>query len=110
MPIQTIRTRNGPASARRCLALPVGALLIAAAGLEDGSAIFAGLLLGYLVFITVHYAVHRWTIGPNSWLYSTKIRHLTHHQLENCNFGVTTIFWDIIFRTNAKIIGERKLC
>jgi sterol desaturase/sphingolipid hydroxylase (fatty acid hydroxylase superfamily) len=92
------------------LALPVGALLIAAAGVEDGSAIFAGLLLGYLVFITVHYAVHRWTIGPNSWLYSTKIRHLTHHRLENCNFGVTTSFWDIIFRTNAKIIGERKLC
>ena len=60
--------------------------------------------------LRVHYAVHRWTIGPNSWLYSTKLRHLTHHRLENCNFGVTTIFWDIIFRTNAKIIGERKLC
>jgi sterol desaturase/sphingolipid hydroxylase (fatty acid hydroxylase superfamily) len=89
------------------LALPVGFLLIGAAGLEDGSAIFAGLLSGYLVFIVIHYAVHRWPIGPNSWLYSAKIRHLTHHHLENCNFGVTTIFWDVVFRTHARAIGGR---
>jgi sterol desaturase/sphingolipid hydroxylase (fatty acid hydroxylase superfamily) len=88
-------------------ALPIGLLLIGVAGLEDGSAIFAGLLLGYLVFITVHYAVHRCRIEPNSWLYPTKLRHLTHHRLENCNFGVTTIFWDIVFRTNARSVGER---
>jgi hypothetical protein len=77
--------------------------------MEDGSAIFAGLLLGYLAFITVHYAVHRWPIRPNSWLYSAKLRHLTHHRFENCNFGVTTSFWDIVFRTCAGIIGERLL-
>jgi sterol desaturase/sphingolipid hydroxylase (fatty acid hydroxylase superfamily) len=89
------------------IAFPIGFLLIATAGVEDGSAIFAGLLLGYLAFITVHYALHRWPIGPNSWLYSAKLRHLTHHRFENCNFGVTTIFWDIVFRTYARIIGER---
>jgi sterol desaturase/sphingolipid hydroxylase (fatty acid hydroxylase superfamily) len=74
---------------------------------EDGSAIFTGLLLGYLAFIVVHYAVHRWPIEPNSWLYSAKMRHLTHHRFDNCNYGVTTIFWDIVFRTNARIIDER---
>jgi sterol desaturase/sphingolipid hydroxylase (fatty acid hydroxylase superfamily) len=89
------------------IAFPIGFLLIATAGVEDGSAIFAGLLLGYLAFITVHYAVHRWPIGPNSWLYSAKLRHLTHHRFENCNFGVTTSSWDIVFRTYAGIIGER---
>jgi sterol desaturase/sphingolipid hydroxylase (fatty acid hydroxylase superfamily) len=89
------------------IASPTGFLLIVTAGLEDGSAIFAGLLLGYLAFIIVHYAVHRWPIETNSWLYSAKIRHLTHHRFENCNYGVTTIFWDIVFRTNARIIGER---
>jgi len=89
------------------IASPTGFLLIVTAGLEDGSAIFAGLLLGYLAFIVVHYAVHRWPIEPNSWLYSAKIRHLTHHRFENCNYGVTTSFWDIVFRTNARIIGER---
>jgi len=89
------------------IAFPIGFLLIFTAGVEDGSAIFAGLLLGYLAFIIVHYAVHGWPIEPNAWLYSAKVRHLTHHRFENCNYGVTTIFWDIVFRTNARIIGER---
>ena len=89
------------------IASPIGFLLIGATGLEDGSAIFAGLLLGYLAFIVIHYAVHRWPIEQNSWLYSAKMRHLTHHRFENCNYGVTTSFWDIVFRTNARIIGER---
>jgi sterol desaturase/sphingolipid hydroxylase (fatty acid hydroxylase superfamily) len=89
------------------LAFPIGYLLIHTAGLEDGSALFAGLLWGYLAFIVVHYAVHRWRIEPNSWLYPTKMRHLTHHHLENCNYGVTTIFWDVVFRTNAREIGGR---
>ncbi|HTB03044.1 MAG TPA: sterol desaturase family protein [Bradyrhizobium sp.] len=89
------------------LAFPIGLLLVGTAGLRDGSAIFAGLLLGYLAFITVHYAVHRWTIEPNSWLYSAKLRHLTHHRFENCNFGVSTIFWDVVFRTNARIVSGR---
>src|SRR5258707_11321945 len=88
------------------IASPTGLLLIVTAGLEDGSAIFAGLLLGYLAFIIVHYAVHRWPIEPNSWLYSAKIRHLTHHRFQNFNYGVTTILWDIVFRTNARVIGE----
>jgi sterol desaturase/sphingolipid hydroxylase (fatty acid hydroxylase superfamily) len=89
------------------LAFPFGCLLICAAGVQDGSALFAGLLSGYLAFIVVHYAIHRWTIEPNSWLYSAKMRHLTHHRFENCNYGVTMIFWDIVFRTNARIVAER---
>ena len=89
------------------LASPVGFLLIKILGVEDGSAIFAGLLSGYLVFIAVHYAVHRWPIGPGAWLYPAKLRHLAHHRFENCNYGVTTNFWDIVFHTNAGVIGER---
>jgi sterol desaturase/sphingolipid hydroxylase (fatty acid hydroxylase superfamily) len=88
------------------LASPIGFLLIAAAGVEDGSAIFAGLLAGYLVFIAIHYAVHRWRIEPNSWLYAAKLRHLTHHRLEDCNFGVTTNFWDVVFRTGAPAVRQ----
>jgi sterol desaturase/sphingolipid hydroxylase (fatty acid hydroxylase superfamily) len=86
-------------------ALPVGYLLIVGAGLENGSALFAGLLLGYLAFIVIHQAVHRWPIEPGFLLYSAKMRHLTHHHVGTCNFGVTTDFWDIVFRTNARVIG-----
>lgn len=86
---------------------PFAFLVLGIAGLKDGSAMFAGLLSGYLIFIAVHYAVHRWPIEPGSWLYSIKLRHLTHHHLEDCNFGVTTGFWDAVFRTSASIVGER---
>jgi hypothetical protein len=53
---------------------PIGFLLIVIAGVEDGSAIFAGLLTGYLAFIAIHHAVHRCWIEPNSWLYAAKIQ------------------------------------
>jgi len=89
------------------LASPVGFLLIKILGIADGSAMFAGLLSGYLVFIAVHFAVHRWPVGPGAWLYPAKLRHLAHHRFENCNYGVTTSFWDIVFRTHADVIGER---
>jgi sterol desaturase/sphingolipid hydroxylase (fatty acid hydroxylase superfamily) len=89
------------------IAFPIWFLLIGMAGMEDGSAIFAGLLLGYLTFIAIHYAVHRCAIEPTSPLYPAKMRHLTHHRFENCNFGVTTMFWDIVFRTHAENISEQ---
>src|SRR5262249_28239743 len=38
------------------VASPFGVVLLGAFGLEDGSAIFAGLLAGYLIFIAVHHA------------------------------------------------------
>jgi sterol desaturase/sphingolipid hydroxylase (fatty acid hydroxylase superfamily) len=88
------------------LAFPVGFVLIHVAGLQDGSAMFAGLLIGYLVFIYIHYAVHRRPIPPASWLYSAKIRHLIHHRFDSCNYGVTTSFWDVVFGTNADLAGE----
>jgi sterol desaturase/sphingolipid hydroxylase (fatty acid hydroxylase superfamily) len=80
--------------------------MIAAAGVKDGSAIFAGLLFGYLAYISIHHAVHRWPIEANSWLYSTKMRHLRHHHFEDCNYGVTMIFWDVVFRTHASARGR----
>jgi sterol desaturase/sphingolipid hydroxylase (fatty acid hydroxylase superfamily) len=78
------------------IAFPMGVILIGAAGVQDGSGIFAGLLLGYLIFITIHFDVHRSPIEPYSWLYPAKMRHLTHHRLEICNYGVTTGFWDVV--------------
>jgi sterol desaturase/sphingolipid hydroxylase (fatty acid hydroxylase superfamily) len=88
---------------------PFGLLVLGGAGVEDGSSIFAGLLAGYLVFIAVHYAVHRWPIAPGSWLYPIKLRHLTHHRNEGCNFGVTTDFWDVVFRTSASAVCARRI-
>ena len=87
------------------VASPFALVALGCAGIEDGSSIFAGLLAGYLIFIAIHYAVHRLPIEPGSRLYPTKIRHLAHHRFDNCNFGVTTSFWDIVFRTRARSGG-----
>jgi sterol desaturase/sphingolipid hydroxylase (fatty acid hydroxylase superfamily) len=89
------------------IALPIGFLLIAIAGVEDGSAIFAGLLSGYLAFIVIHYAVHRWPLEPSGWLYTARMWHTRHHRLENCNYGVTTLFWDLVFRTYVPVVKQR---
>src|SRR5262249_50684645 len=94
------------------VASPFGVVLLGAFGLEDGSAIFAGLLAGYLIFIAVHHAVHRGPIAPGpwpySWLYSIKLRHLTHHRFEGCNFADTTPFWDVVFRTGTRAVSQRR--
>jgi len=52
---------------------------------------FRRTLLGYLAFIVVHMPSPL-ADRAKSWLYSAKIRHLTHHRFENCNYGVTTVF------------------
>jgi sterol desaturase/sphingolipid hydroxylase (fatty acid hydroxylase superfamily) len=89
------------------VAAPFGLALWGAFGLEDGSSMFAGLLAGYLVFIAVHHIVHRWPVGPDSWLYSIKLRHVAHHRQEDRNFGVTSGFWDVVFRTGASAVSGR---
>ena len=67
---------------------------------ETAGGVTAGLILGYLWYVTTHYAIHHWQPSPGSYLYRAKRRHLVHHySRQPCNFGVTTVFWDLIFRT-----------
>jgi len=70
------------------------------AGFDLASAFTAGLMLGYLWYVAVHHVIHHWRIEPGSSLYRLKRHHALHHhaQLE-CNFGVTTAFWDRMFGT-----------
>jgi sterol desaturase/sphingolipid hydroxylase (fatty acid hydroxylase superfamily) len=74
-------------------------MLVAAFGFVDGVSLLIGLMAGYMAFIVVHHAVHRWSLGPGSGLYEAKMRHVVHHSFNDCNFGVITSFWDIVFRT-----------
>lgn len=58
----------------------------------------AGLMIGYLWYVFVHYAVHNLQARRGSWLFEAKVRHALHHHAEvPCNFGVSTDFWDSIF-------------
>jgi sterol desaturase/sphingolipid hydroxylase (fatty acid hydroxylase superfamily) len=77
------------------------------AGYFFASALSAGLIIGYLWYVTVHHAVHHWKIkAHNTYLYHEKRRHAQHHYTdETCNFGVTSGFWDVIFGTTLAARG-----
>jgi sterol desaturase/sphingolipid hydroxylase (fatty acid hydroxylase superfamily) len=60
----------------------------------------AGLIVGYISYLLIHDAVHRWQLSERSWLRSLRLRHLRHHRHPvPGNFGVTTNFWDLVFGT-----------
>jgi sterol desaturase/sphingolipid hydroxylase (fatty acid hydroxylase superfamily) len=61
----------------------------------------SGLMVGYVVYLVVHDAVHRWPLKQNSWLRKARRRHLLHHRRSDRpgNFGVSTGFWDVAFGT-----------
>jgi sterol desaturase/sphingolipid hydroxylase (fatty acid hydroxylase superfamily) len=71
-------------------------------GYRPASAFSAGLLAGYLFYVSVHYAVHHLGSGGYGFMRKLKRRHAIHHyHVNEKNFGVTTGFWDRLFGTQA---------
>ncbi len=75
------------------------------AGWEHGA--FAGMAMGYLTYDYSHWSTH-WVKPPKhpllapvrSILQTQRDRHMTHHFGDHDKgFGVSTGFWDVIFRT-----------
>lgn len=68
----------------------------------QASALTLGLTTGYLFYTITHHATHHWQAN-SSWLKQRKIRHALHHHLDAdpVFFGVTTSFWDNVFRSNV---------
>lgn len=85
--------------------------LLWAGGVEFACGGTAGLMIGYLGYLIVHDAVHRWRIGSTSILYRAKLRHAAHHYGDReGNFGVTTDLWDRVFGTSLGVSrGMRNL-
>ena len=63
-----------------------------------GTSFTIGNLIGYAYYGWLHYALHRQST-TRKWLRGKKKFHAIHHNFENKKFGVTTSFWDHIFRT-----------
>jgi sterol desaturase/sphingolipid hydroxylase (fatty acid hydroxylase superfamily) len=85
------------------VSIPLAVLFFAAFSLAFGSAsgpaIFGGFVIGYLIYDTVHYAVHHFSLHGRVMLYLKK-KHLRHHyQDSRRDFGVSTPLWDWILRT-----------
>lgn len=68
-------------------------------GLGVACALTLGFLVGYLGYAGTHHAVHHWR-ADSAWLRRRKQWHGLHHrgQPPRC-FGVTTTFWDHVFRS-----------
>ncbi len=71
------------------------------AGLAQASALIAGLMSGYLAYVSIHYIVHNLGSGGHAWLKRLIRLHAVHHHDMRHNFGVTTAFWDRVFGTLA---------
>lgn len=64
--------------------------------------IFAGFLLGYVIYDLIHYALHHFSFKGE---YFMKLRrhHMAHHfKTHNMRFGVSTWIWDDVFGTNPR--------
>lgn len=68
-------------------------------GWQLGGGFAMGLLVGYSIYTWVHHGEHHWH-GHNKWFRKLKRAHAIHHYAHNdCNYGVTTSFWDRLFGT-----------
>jgi 4-hydroxysphinganine ceramide fatty acyl 2-hydroxylase len=71
-------------------------------GASNVNPFFIGFLVGYLFYDMAHYAVHHFNMKSNFWL-ALKHHHMIHHYSDEHNgFGVSSKFWDLIFRTTFK--------
>jgi sterol desaturase/sphingolipid hydroxylase (fatty acid hydroxylase superfamily) len=66
--------------------------------LWSASALTFGIVAGYLAYSVTHHAIHHWRTR-SVWLKRRKHMHALHHQAQGPvgYFGVTSVFWDIVF-------------
>jgi hypothetical protein len=62
-------------------------------------AVFAGFLVGYLAYDTIHYAVHHFSLRSPALLYLKKLHFRHHYGDPAADFGVSSPLWDFVFRT-----------
>lgn len=67
-----------------------------------GRPLFAGFVLGYMLYDLTHFAIH-YVKNPPRYFRPLWKHHLVHHFAPgNHAFGVSTRLWDVIFRTMPK--------
>ncbi|XP_010642812.1 fatty acid 2-hydroxylase [Fukomys damarensis] len=62
--------------------------------------IFAGGLLGYVLYDLTHYYLHFGSLHKGSFLYGMKAHHMKHHFAhQQSGFGISSKLWDYLFHT-----------
>lgn len=87
------------------VSVPLTALIFLGFRAAVGSAApaaFAGFILGYLTYDTIHFATHHFRASGSVSKFLKK-RHFRHHYADSSNdFGVSSPLWDILFGTMSR--------
>ena len=71
-------------------------------------AFFPGFILGYLMYGTMHYAIHAWN-PPFKWMKPLwRNHHLHHYKNDHMGFGVSSTLWDHVFGTMFDLSKEKE--
>ncbi len=69
---------------------------------------FPGFILGYLLYASMHYAIHAWH-PPFKWMKPIwRNHHLHHYKTEEKGFGVSSHLWDKVFGTSFDLKKEKE--
>jgi sterol desaturase/sphingolipid hydroxylase (fatty acid hydroxylase superfamily) len=69
---------------------------------------FSGFMMGYLIYGTMHYAIHAWN-PPFKWMKPLWRNHHLHHYKETqLGFGVSSTLWDHVFGTMFDLKKEKE--
>ncbi|HMP93763.1 MAG TPA: sterol desaturase family protein [Phnomibacter sp.] len=69
---------------------------------------FPGFLLGYLMYGSMHYAIHAWNPPFKFMKPLWRNHHLHHYKDEHRGFGVSTTIWDRVFGTMYDLRKEKE--
>lgn len=68
---------------------------------------FPGFILGYLIYGSVHYAIHAWNPPFKFMKPVWRNHHLHHYKNDDKGFGVSSSFWDRVFGTFFDLEKEK---
>lgn len=69
---------------------------------------YPGFIFGYLLYGTMHYAIHAWN-PPFKWMKPLwRNHHLHHYKEQEKGFGVSTTIWDRLFGTMFDLKKEKE--
>ena len=69
---------------------------------------FPGFMIGYLMYGSMHYAIHAWN-PPFKWMKPLwRNHHLHHYKNEHNGFGVSSTLWDHVFGTMFDLKNEKE--
>ncbi|QEC53016.1 fatty acid hydroxylase family protein [Anseongella ginsenosidimutans] len=105
-----------PRDRQRLFMPPVPSLLIVSvlftlcylAMRENAFVFFPGFVFGYLLYASMHYAIHAWA-PPFKWMKPLwRNHHLHHYKNEELGFGVSSTLWDWVFQTRFDLKKEKE--